>query len=235
MTPAPELPPQADAAAPKSGFLSHRRLYRIVIILVLIMLIPALLFDDEVDAYFGGEEGLNRLRQFGGWAWLVGIGLIIADLIAPVPSTAVIAGLGMIYGPILGGLIGGIGSTLAGLVAFYGCRAIGPRVAQRLVGESDLGLLQRFFERHGLWAVALSRWMPLLPEALCCLAGLARMRSGPFIVALACGSFAMGFAFGALGQAYLERPAAGLLLSAAIPLAVWPPVHYFMRRKPADS
>ncbi len=221
----------ATEAPHPSGFWSHRRLYRIVFVLVLVMLIPALLFEDEVDAYFGGEAGLNRLRQFGGWAWLAGIGLIVSDLIAPVPATAVIAGLGMIYGPILGGLIGGVGSTLAGLVAYGGCRALGPGVANRLVGEADLGMLRRFFEKYGLWAVALSRWMPLLPESLCCLAGLARMRSGPFVASLACGSFAMGFAFGALGQAYLDRPSAGLLISAAIPLAVWPPVHYLMRRR----
>lgn len=214
-----------------SGFWSHKRLYRIVFLLVLVMLLPAILFEDQVDAYFGGEAGLNRLRQFGGWAWLIGIGLIVADLAAPVPATAVIAGLGMIYGPFLGGLIGGVGSTLAGLVAFGGCRALGPRVASRLVGEADLDMLRQFFERYGLWAVALSRWMPLLPEALCCLAGLARMRVGPFVASLACGSFAMGFAFGTLGQAYLDRPAAGLLVSAAVPLAVWPPVHYLMRRR----
>lgn len=225
MTTAPDAPPS-------SGFWSHRRLYRIVFVLVVIMLVPALVFEDEVDAYFGGEEGLNRLRQFGGWAWLAGVGLIVADLVAPVPSTAVIAGLGMIYGPVLGGLIGGVGSTLAGLVAYGGCRAVGPRVARLLVGEADLAMLRRFFERYGLWAVALSRWMPLLPEALCCLAGLAGMRAGHFVAALACGSFAMGFAFGALGQAYLDRPAAGLLISAAVPLAVWPMVHYVLRRRP---
>lgn len=45
------------------------------------------------------------------------------------------------------------------------------------------------------------------------------MRAGPFVAARACGSFAMGFAFGALGQAYLDRPAAGLLVSAARSLA----------------
>lgn len=216
-----------------SRFWSHRRLYLIVFTLVLIMLVPALVFEDDVDRYFSGEAGLNRLRQFGGWAWLAGIGLIVADLVAPVPSTAVISGLGMIYGPIVGGLIGGVGSTLAGLVAFTGCRAVGPKVARRLVGESDLELLNKFFNKYGLWAVALSRWMPLLPEALCCLAGLAGMRVGPFVASLACGSFAMGFAFGMLGQAYLDNPTAGLMVSAAVPLAVWPPVHYLMRRNSA--
>ncbi|QDU19631.1 TVP38/TMEM64 family protein [Urbifossiella limnaea] len=214
------------------------RLYVIIFVCVALTLIPVFLFDDEIDAAFAGPEGLRRLQEYGGWAWLVGVGLIVADLVLPVPSTAVIAGLGMLYGPPLGGLVGGVGSTLAGLVAYAGGRWLGRPAIRLFAGDSDLEKLRRFFARHGLWAVALSRWMPLLPEALCCLAGAARMRVGPFSAALACGSFAMGFAFGVLGEHYLDRPAVGLVVSAAIPLLVWPPVHFYLKRRPvveADS
>ena len=211
------------------------RLYVIIFLLVGITLIPTLILDDEIDAQFAGEEGLNRLRAYGAWAWAVAIGLIVADLVLPVPSTAIIAGLGMLYGPWLGGLIGGLGSILAGLVAFGAGRVIGRPALQYLTGDADLERLSRFFANHGLWAIALSRWMPLLPEALCCLAGTARMRPRPFLAALACGSFAMGFAFGFLGMSYLDNPTTGLVLSAAIPLAVWPPVHYLMRRTDAQA
>jgi hypothetical protein len=64
------------------------------------------------------------------------------------------------------------------------------------------------------------------------------MKTVPFLAALACGSLAMGLAFGFLGTAYLDRPVAGLVLSALIPLAVWPPVHYVLRpqrREPTRS
>jgi uncharacterized membrane protein YdjX (TVP38/TMEM64 family) len=211
------------------------RLTFVIVALVALMLIPVLVFDDEIDSYFAGEEGLRRLQSFGGWAWLVAIGLIVSDLVLPVPSTAVIAGLGMLYGPWLGGLIGGIGSTLAGLVAYGGCRLIGKRVLDFLVGEANLDKLGRFFRRYGLWTIALSRWMPLLPEALCCLAGMARMNTGPFLAALACGSMAMGLAFGFLGMAYLDRPVIGLVVSALIPLVVWPIIHTLMRRPKVAS
>jgi uncharacterized membrane protein YdjX (TVP38/TMEM64 family) len=208
------------------------RLFLFILALVALMLVPVLVFDDEIDDYFAGEEGLKRLQSYGAWAWLVGIGLIVSDLVLPVPSTAVIAGLGMLYGPWLGGLIGGVGSTLAGLVAYGGCRLLGQRFLDFLVGSANLEKLGRFFGRHGLWAIALSRWMPLLPEALCCLAGMARMRFGPFLAALGCGSLAMGFAFGFLGMAYLDRPVVGLVVSALIPLAVWPFIHTYLRRTP---
>lgn len=208
------------------------RLALVIVALVALMLVPVLIFDDEIDAYFVGEEGLRRLQEYGGWAWLVAIGLIVSDLVLPVPSTAVIAALGMMYGPWLGGLIGGIGSTVAGLVAYGGCRLLGKRVLDVLVGEANLDRLRRFFERYGLWTIALSRWLPLLPEALCCLAGMARMSFGPFLAALACGSVAMGLAFGFLGMTYLDRPVVGLVISALIPIAVWPLIAWWMRKTP---
>jgi uncharacterized membrane protein YdjX (TVP38/TMEM64 family) len=195
------------------------------------MLVPGLLLGDQIDDYFGGEEGVHRLQAYGPWAGIVAIGLIISDLVLPVPSTAVIAALGMIYGPWLGGLLGGVGSLLAGLVAYGGCRLLGQRFMRILVSEASLEKLSRFFSKHGTWAIALSRWMPLLPEALCCLAGMAHMRLGPFLAALACGSLAMGFAFGFLGQAYLDRPVAGLVISALIPLIIWPFLHLWLARR----
>jgi uncharacterized membrane protein YdjX (TVP38/TMEM64 family) len=210
------------------------RLYVIIFVLVGITLIPTLILDDEIDAQFAGEEGLARLRAYGDWAWAVAVGLIVADLVLPVPSTAIIAGLGMLYGPWLGGLIGGLGSVLAGVVAYVAGRALGRPALRYLTGDADLERLSRFFANHGLWAIALSRWMPLLPEALCALAGSARMPRGRFLAALACGSLAMGFALGFLGQHYHDRPIVGLIVSALIPIAVWPPVHYYMTRRPSN-
>lgn len=211
------------------------RLFLVILALVALMLTPILIFGDTIDDYFGGEEGLERMREYGGWAWLIGIGLIIGDLVLPVPSTAVISSLGMLYGPWLGGIIGGFGSLFAGMIAYGGCRLLGHRVLNVLVGVDNLDKLSRFFARYGLWAIAVSRWMPILPEALCCLAGMARMRMKPFLAALACGSFAMGFAFAWLGAAYHDRPIIGLLVSALIPVAIWPLVHRLVRKPAAEA
>jgi uncharacterized membrane protein YdjX (TVP38/TMEM64 family) len=52
------------------------------------------------------NEGVLILRQYENWAWALGIGLIWADLVLPVPQTAVIAALGIVYGAVLGGLLG---------------------------------------------------------------------------------------------------------------------------------
>ena len=204
------------------------RIYVLVGAIAVIMLGSLLFVGDTIDRYFEGPEGLERLRSYGDWAWLAGIGLIISDLILPVPATTVIALLGMLYGPWLGGFIGGVGTLLAGLVAYGGCRLLGDRFVRFLVGEANLGRLQKFFARHGLWAIALTRWMPLLPEALCCLAGMSRMRFWPLFLALACGSFR--WASPSPSWARRTRPAADRAgHQCDDPLVVWPPIQYLLR------
>jgi len=42
------------------------------------------------------------LSSYGDYAWAAAIALLIADLALPVPTTAVMAALGIIYGPLLG-------------------------------------------------------------------------------------------------------------------------------------
>jgi len=210
------------------------RIYAIVFVIAVLMLVSTIFVGSAIDEQFEGPEGLERLQSYGDWAWLIGILLIVGDLILPVPAPAVITLLGMLYGPWLGGLIGGFGTLMAGLVAYGGCRLLGDRFVRFVVGEANLGRLQNFFAKHGLWAIALTRWMPLLPEALCCLAGMSRMRFWPLFIALCCGSFPMGFTFAFLGEELRDRPIAGLLISALIPLLVWPPVHYWLKRKPAS-
>lgn len=212
------------------------RLAAFISILIFVALIPVFIFGDTIDEHFGGEKGVQLLAEYGHAAWIFAIGLIVSDLFLPVPTPAVMAALGLLYGPILGGFIGGVGSTLAGLVAYGGCRLLGSRVAHRLAGEDNLPKLERFFQRSGAPAIAFSRWLPILPEGLACLAGLSRMPILPYLTALSLGSFAMGFAFAFLGSAYNEQPTMGILISAIIPLALWPIVHRWLRDpKPQSS
>jgi uncharacterized membrane protein YdjX (TVP38/TMEM64 family) len=207
------------------------RLYALVFGLVAGMLVSVLVVGDALDARFGGPEGVRRLEAYGAWAWLLAIALIVSDLVLPVPGTAVITGLGMIYGPWLGGLVGGVGSVLAGLTAYGGSRWLGARFARRLVGDDDLRRLARFFERRGPWAIALSRWLPILPEALCCLAGLSRMPFRIFVAALVIGGVPMSFLFAWLGRTFEARPLAGLVVSGLVPLLLWPPIQYLLRER----
>ena len=44
------------------------------------------------------NNAVFMLREYDSWAWALGIALIWADVVLPVPQNAVIAALGIIYG-----------------------------------------------------------------------------------------------------------------------------------------
>ena len=76
------------------------------------------------------NDAVLTLRNYGGWAWAVGIALIWADLVLPIPQTAVIAALGIIYGTWLGGLLGTFALITGGLLGYGLMRTAARRLAQ---------------------------------------------------------------------------------------------------------
>ena len=74
------------------------------------------------------DDAVLALRKYESSAWAAGIALIWGDLVLPIPQTAVIAALGIIYGALVGGLVGSLGliagaSILVGLaIAAAGIR-----------------------------------------------------------------------------------------------------------------
>ncbi|MDB6070196.1 MAG: DedA family protein [Verrucomicrobiales bacterium] len=174
-------------------------------------------------ALFEGEGARRWLVVYGReWAWLAGALLLVSDLVLPVPATAVIGGLGYVYGGLAGGLLGAAGSFLSGLVAYEGCRRWGMRAADRVLGAADRVRAERIFAGGmGGWLVALSRWMPLLPEMTACMAGLTGMERGRFYAALGCGCVPMGLTFAYIGATGVERPGLALGLSAGLPAVLY--------------
>ena len=189
--------------------------------LALLVVVPFLIWGGDFERVLSAEAAAARLQGFGAWAWAAGIALIVADLFLPVPATAVMSALGSIYGAVIGGLIAGGGSVLAGVTGYLLCRALGRSMAARILGAEGLVAGERLFRNSGAWLVVLSRWLPVFPEVVACMAGLTRMPPATFLVALACGSMPLGFAFAAVGGAGLMHPGLALAVSAAAPPLLW--------------
>ena len=173
------------------------------------------------DPRIGLGGAIAYLRGTGGWAWAVGLLLLVADVILPVPSTVVMSALGVIYGPWAGGALAALGSFLAGMTAYGLCRLAGPRAARILAGRRGMARARALFRRWGGGLVTLSRWVPVLPETVSCLAGLARMPAPRFTLALALGSGSIGPTFAALGHYGAGRPFLVLVAAALLPLGIW--------------
>ena len=97
-------------------------------------------------------------------------------------------------------------------------------------GRSDLR------GKGGRVAVALSRWLPILPEVIACMAGMVRMPFRRFVIALACGSAPLGFTFAMIGQWAHDSPGPALMLGAGLPPLLWAVIGpLVMRRKPGRT
>ena len=199
------------------------RLFLIFLGLAGLVLVPFVIWGHWFEAEFTGEALTGALRSWGrAWGWLLGLLLLIGDLLLPVPGTAVMSGLGFLYGTVAGGAIAAAGSWLSGALAYWLCLRFGEKWAARLMGEDGAENGRRIFSSHiGGLMVALSRCLPLLPEVIACMAGLSKMPCAKFLSALACGSLPIGFIFAWIGAAGHDAPGLALALSAAIPLALY--------------
>ena len=197
------------------------RLLLLILALAALIVAPFAIWGDQIEAALSGEAAAERLRAMGGWAWAVALALFAADLVLPIPGTVVMAALGAVYGPFVGGALAAAGSTLSGLLGYGASRALGPRTAELLAGREGLADARRLFERWGGWLVAGSRWLPVLPEAVALLAGLARMPFPRFLAALLCGSVPLGFAYATVGWLGSGSPLVTLAVAALTPLALW--------------
>lgn len=176
------------------------------------------------------NDALLMLRKYDAWAWAVGIALIWADLVLPVPQTVVIAALGIIYGSVLGGLLGSVGLITGGLLGYVLMLTSARHILRRFVGRQSLDKMESLFDRGGVWAIVLSRSLPYsIPEAMVLLAGLAGMPLGKFTVALTVGSVPTAFAFAAIGAGWADQPILALAASYVLPILLLPIALYLMR------
>lgn len=204
----------------------------IIIVAVILagILVPFMIWGERFDAALSLEGSRTWMAQFGFWAWLAGIGLLIADIALPVPSTIVMSALGLTYGWFMGGCLASTGSFLSGLVAYTFCRWFGRPAARWIAGDEALSKGAIIFEKRGGWFVALSRWMPVLPEAVVSLAGLVKMDFRSFVLSLACGSLPVGFAFAAIGALGNSHPGWAFTLSGLVPIGLWMASKRFLKK-----
>jgi uncharacterized membrane protein YdjX (TVP38/TMEM64 family) len=176
------------------------------------------------------NNAVLTLRQYENWAWALGIALIWADVVLPVPQTAVIAALGIIYGTLLGALLGSLGLITGGLLGYVLMLTSARRYVQRFVGRQSLHKLERLFDQGGAWAIVLTRSLPYsVPEAMVFLAGLAGMPTGKFVAALTIGSVPTAFVFAAIGAGWAHQPILALAVSYILPIFLLPIMLYAMR------
>ena len=213
------------------------RLAAVFLVVALVVTIPFLIWGEWFETMFTGDALQQWLASYGrSWGWLVAVLLLSADLFLPIPGTAVMSGLGYVYGPWLGGLAAAAGTFFSGSLAYGLCRWSGERMAIRLMGEKGYAQGIRLFGGGGGgFIVAGSRCLPLLPEVVACMAGLTKMPAPSFFLSLACGSLPVGFVFAWIGAAGRDSPGLAISLSILVPVILYALALLVLKRKSGAS
>lgn len=112
----------------------------------------------------------------GGWApGLLGVGLLVADVVLPVPSSGVMIVQGAVYGLAVGALLSLIGGTGATVVGFFLGRRSRTALAQ-WAGAEQQQRATALLDRYGVWAIIATRPIPMLAETVAIMAGTGRLR-----------------------------------------------------------
>lgn len=207
------------------------RLAYLFIGLVALVLIPFFIWGDTLMVFFSWEHSLEFLKGYGSWAWAIAIMLLVADLFLPLPATIIMSALGYIYGPLVGGLLSVAGSFASGVLAYWLCRMLGENAAIKILGQKEYERGKSISAKMGGWVVVLSRWLPVFPEVIACMAGLTRMPVKYFYLALATGSIPLGFTYALIGHSGNINPGLAVGLSAGLPPLIWFMINRSLRAK----
>ena len=144
------------------------------------------------------EDPSPLLRERGGPAALLGVGLLLADVFLPVPSSLIMVLHGALFGLALGTALSLAGSVGAALVAFAIGRRGGPLLG-RLVSADERARADRLLERWGPLAIVITRPLPLLAETTAVLAGASPMPWRRAALAALVGTLPVALLYAAVG------------------------------------
>ncbi|MBN2532113.1 MAG: VTT domain-containing protein [Spirochaetales bacterium] len=209
-----------------------------LIVAVLVVLFSILFIIGESIGVLDGEYIEKTISSLGDniagkiLISLAVIFLLVIDILLPVPSSIVMTLSGKLLGFLPGGFVSFVGAMLAAWIGFFACRLGGKKIFIRLIGEKDITRVRIWFEKYGIFAIILSRPVPMLTEILSCLAGLSQVSPLIFTLAAVCGTLPICFVYSYFGQvSSILNPWPAVWVALAIPALGWGVARFLNRKK----
>lgn len=180
-------------------------------------------------------DPMPALRAAGPLAGVIGVGLLIADVVLPVPSSVIMIAHGALFGIWIGSILSLIGSTGCSLTGFAMGRA-GKEKVRRFVSDAEYARATRLLDRWGMVAIVATRPVPILAEVMSIIAGTTPSMSWwQITVSSIAGSLPPAIAYAVAGHMATKTVGAIWVFSALMLLsaAMW----WFDRdgKKPAEE
>ena len=182
------------------------------VLLLGLVLLPFLLFEDQFNAFAEGltQSGTSRGLVAAGIA-----GLLAFDVFLPVPSSIVATAAGVLLG-FAGGAAVVWAGLMAGCAVGYAVGARGAAAAERLVGAGGIERAGALFRRYGDMAIVACRPVPVLAEASVVFSGLMRAPFARFARLTAISNLGIALGYAAFGAYSLRLDAFYLAFAGAL-------------------
>ena len=196
----------------------------VVLIIASLVLLYFIYFVDNTILYrFVVEFFVNPVYNLG----IIGIFLFVLimgvqGLLVPLPSEIVLLATGMIWDWFFGGIMGIIGSMVAGLLCYYISKRGGRPLAEKFVGAKTIEIADKFIKKHGTKAIIITRFIPIIPfDVISYTAGIVDIDVKKYSIGTLIGSIFRAFFYATLGSLMfmgysLELP----LVFSSLPLNV---------------
>ncbi len=152
-------------------------------------------------------------RQLGGGgvgAALLGVGLLVADVLLPVPSSLVMTAQGALFGILLGtilSMVGSIGACMTGYLIGRKSR----RLIARFVSAEEQAQSTKLITRWGLLGLIVTRPVPVLAETTAIMAGTSALTWRQVFIGVTIGAFPASLIY-AIAGADATSVASGILV-----------------------
>ncbi len=197
--------------------------YLLIIIVMMALFLAAFIIVESLGGTVLNDPTpwMNSAQTNSGrvTAALIGVGLLVADVLLPVPSSLVMVAHGALFGVWVGTLLSLAGSVGAALFGF----AIGRRgegTLNKLVTPEERVRADALLGRWGVMAIVVTRPVPILAETVAIVAGTSSLGWGSVAMASLAGSIPAALLYAITGAAIADLQSSTLVFGLVILIAV---------------
>lgn len=158
------------------------------------------------------------MKHGGVLAATIGVGLLIADVLLPVPSSLVMVAHGALFGVLWGTVLSLLGSVGAAIFGFAIGRR-GGRLMERVVTPAERERASDILARWGTLAIIVTRPVPLLAETVAIMAGASAMTWRSLVLASFAGSLPPALLYALTGAAVADLQNTALMFGVVLLVA----------------
>lgn len=202
-----------------------------------VLVVAAIFAGSAVRDQFGIQYAPGSLKEyfrgFGSLAPVVFVGVMTFRSVLLLPSMLVLTVGGLVFGALLGTLLGALGIAISGSMMFFVARGIGQGWVRRRLGDRFRGFEEKI-EAAGPVLIGLTTAHPMGPMSpFHWAAGLSSIRAQRFLVALVLAALVRAGACSYFGSTLLDIGSRDFFLSTGLMLAavILPLLHPGLRKK----